>query len=286
MSNFDSENSAGQDLDRLNARFSQTANTASVLESEVKRVQGAFSASTKGAEDFSKSMSSAFQKTLGNAVEDVALNGKTLSDALKDVGQSMARTALNSAVKPVTSHVSDMVSGGIGALFGGGAGAHAQPLSAPAVQTVSSGGASGFLSAALGGGGGGGGGFLGGLLSDILPFADGGVFSGGRVQAFANGGALASGRVQAFASGGIVSSPTTFPMRGGTGLMGEAGPEAIMPLTRGADGKLGVRSQGGGGRPTSVVMNITTPDVQGFQRSQSQIAAQMSRMMGRSQRAR
>lgn len=283
MSNFDSENAAGQDLDRLNARFSQTANTASVLESEVKRVQGAFSASTKGAEDFSKSMSSAFQKTLGSAIEDVALNGKTLSDALKDVGQSMARTALNSAVKPVTNHVSDMVTGGIGALFGGGAAAHAQPVSAPSVKSVSSGGASGFLSAALGGGGGG---FLSGLLSDILPFADGGVFSGGRVQAFANGGALTGGRVQAFASGGIVSSPTTFPMRGGTGLMGEAGPEAIMPLTRGADGKLGVRSQGGGGRPTSVVMNITTPDVQGFQRSQSQIAAQMSRMMGRSQRAR
>ncbi len=44
--------------------------------------------------------------------------------------------------------------------------------------------------------------------------------------------------------------------------MGEAGPEAIMPLARGPDGKLGVRGAGGGG-PT-IVMNITTPDVQGF----------------------
>jgi len=65
--------------------------------------------------------------------------------------------------------------------------------------------------------------------------------------------------------------------------MGEAGPEAIMPLARGADGRLGVRSEGGG-RPVSVVMNISTPDVEGFQRSQSQIAAQVTRVMARGRR--
>lgn len=64
---------------------------------------------------------------------------------------------------------------------------------------------------------------------------------------FANGGVLATGRVMPFASGGIVSSPTYFPMRGGTGLMGEAGPEAIMPLGRDSAGRLGVRAQGLGG---------------------------------------
>ncbi|MEM7520718.1 MAG: phage tail tape measure protein [Pseudomonadota bacterium] len=105
---------------------------------------------------------------------------------------------------------------------------------------------------------------IGSLFGGILPFANGAPFSQGKVMPFANGG--------------IVSGPTTFPMRGGTGLMGEAGPEAIMPLTRGPDGKLGVASAGGNGGPT-VVMNITTNDVQGFQRSQSQIAAQMSRAL-------
>ncbi|MEO1025805.1 MAG: phage tail tape measure protein, partial [Pseudomonadota bacterium] len=75
------------------------------------------------------------------------------------------------------------------------------------------------------------------------------------------------------------------PMRGGTGLMGEAGPEAIMPLSRGADGKLGVRSEGGG-RPVQIVMNIQTQDAQSFQRSQSQIAAQMDRALSRSIRNR
>lgn len=112
---------------------------------------------------------------------------------------------------------------------------------------------------------------VGGLVEGILPFANGGSFSQGRVMPFANGG--------------VVNGPVTFPMRGGMGLMGEAGPEAIMPLARGADGKLGVRSAGGG-RPVNVVMNISTPDVQGFQRSRSQIAAQMSRALGRGNRNR
>jgi hypothetical protein len=103
--------------------------------------------------------------------------------------------------------------------------------------------------------------------------------------AFENGGSFSQGRVMPFAKGGVISSPTTFPMRSGTGLMGEAGPEAIMPLSRGADGSLGVRMQGGG-RPISIVMNVQTPDVQGFQRSQSQIAAQLSRALSRGGRNR
>ncbi len=112
---------------------------------------------------------------------------------------------------------------------------------------------------------------LNGLLSGVMPFAEGAAFS--------------QGRVTPFAKGGVVASATSFPMRGGTGLMGEAGAEAIMPLTRGADGRLGVQAQGGG-RAVTVVMNISTPDVQGFQRSQSQIAAQAMRALSRGQRNR
>ncbi|ARO14277.1 phage tail minor protein [Ketogulonicigenium robustum] len=101
---------------------------------------------------------------------------------------------------------------------------------------------------------------------------------------FANGGAFTQGRVMPFAKGGVVTAPTTFPMRGGTGLMGEAGPEAIMPLTRGADGRLGVATQGGAG--VNLTMNIQTPDATAFQRSQSQIGAQISRLVARGQRNR
>lgn len=100
---------------------------------------------------------------------------------------------------------------------------------------------------------------------------------------FENGGSFSQGRVTPFATGGVVSNPTYFPMRGGTGLMGEAGPEAIMPLSRGANGKLGVRAEGGS-KNVNVTMNISTPDVEGFRRSQSQIAAQLSRAMGRGSR--
>lgn len=112
---------------------------------------------------------------------------------------------------------------------------------------------------------------LNSLMSGAMPFAKGGAFS--------------QGRVMPFAKGGVVSQATAFPMRGGTGLMGEAGPEAIMPLARGADGRLGVQAAGSS-RPVTVVMNISTPDVQGFRRSQSQIAAEALRALSRGQRNR
>jgi phage-related minor tail protein len=106
------------------------------------------------------------------------------------------------------------------------------------------------------------------LISGILPFEKGGVFSGGHVTPFAKGG--------------IVGNPTHFPMSGGVGLLGEAGPEAIVPLARGSDGSLGIR--GGGGRTVTVNMTVSTPDVAGFKRSSSQIAAGIQRAIARGQR--
>lgn len=67
---------------------------------------------------------------------------------------------------------------------------------------------------------------------------------GAIMGAFTNGAAFSGGKVTAFADGGVVSKPTLFPMANGVGLMGEAGPEAIMPLKRGANGKLGVQVEG------------------------------------------
>lgn len=119
---------------------------------------------------------------------------------------------------------------------------------------------------------------VGGYLAEGLNALLGGVMP------FAKGGSFAQGKVMPFAQGGVVSQPTTFPMRGGTGLMGEAGPEAIMPLARGADGRLGV--QASQARAVTVVMNISTPDIAGFQRSQTQVAAQAMRALSRGQRNR
>ena len=77
------------------------------------------------------------------------------------------------------------------------------------------------------------------LVGGIFPSAKGNVF--------------ASNGIVPFARGGVVGSPTLFPFAKGVGLMGEAGPEAIMPLRRGKGGRLGVEAQGGIG---GVVVNV------------------------------
>jgi len=71
---------------------------------------------------------------------------------------------------------------------------------------------------------------------------------------FAMGGVLGRNGIMPFARGGIVNRPTVFPFANGIGLMGEAGPEAIMPLRRGSDGRLGVQAAGGG--VGSIVVNV------------------------------
>ena len=108
---------------------------------------------------------------------------------------------------------------------------------------------------------------LPGGLSGILPFAKGGV----------------PGHVVPFAGGGIVSAPSYFPMRGGVGLMGEAGTEAILPLQRTADGRLGVAA-GGGGAAVNVVFNVTAQDAASFRKSEAQITGMLARAVSRGTR--
>jgi len=71
------------------------------------------------------------------------------------------------------------------------------------------------------------------------------IFGGGQTTPSAYGNIFQNGSVKAFANGGVVNGATFFPMTNGTGLMGEAGPEAIMPLKRGPNGRLGVEASGG-----------------------------------------
>lgn len=86
-----------------------------------------------------------------------------------------------------------------------------------------------------------------------------------------------------FAKGGVVSAPTFFPMGGGNlGVAGEAGSEAILPLARGADGRLGVRAGGGGG--VNVTFNVKATDADSFRRSESQVTAMLARAVGRGRR--
>jgi len=107
---------------------------------------------------------------------------------------------------------------------------------------------------------------LGGLTG-LIPFAKGGV----------------PGHVVPFASGGVVSAPSYFPLGRNVGVMGEAGPEAILPLQRSADGRLGVASAGGGGS-VNVVFNVTTPDASSFRKSEAQVTGMLARAVSRGAR--
>lgn len=81
---------------------------------------------------------------------------------------------------------------------------------------------------------------------------------------YANGAAFAGGNVIPFANGGIATGPTYFPMSGGrTGLMGEAGPEGILPLKRGPSGALGVQMHGAAAAPVQISMGATNVVING-----------------------
>jgi phage-related minor tail protein len=111
-------------------------------------------------------------------------------------------------------------------------------------------------------------------ISDLL----GGLFGGG-------GSAVDVGSAtRTFATGGVIGTPTYFPLAaGGLGLAGEAGPEAIMPLARGPDGRLGVAAAQGGGAG-QVTINIATPDPASFRGSEVYLTGQIARAVARGQR--
>ncbi len=109
------------------------------------------------------------------------------------------------------------------------------------------------------------------VLKGLLPFAKGGV--------------IAQSGVVPFAAGGVIATPTYFPLSGGRlGVMGEAGAEAIMPLARGSDGRLGVRASGAARGPASVSVVVNTPDIESFSRSEAEITAMMARVLRRGRR--
>ncbi len=100
---------------------------------------------------------------------------------------------------------------------------------------------------------------------------------------FAKGGVINARMPVPFAQGGVINSPITFPFGSRQlGLAGEAGPEAILPLARGQDGRLGVKSAAPA--PVNITFNVSTPDAESFRRSESQISAMLNRAVSRGSR--
>jgi hypothetical protein len=115
------------------------------------------------------------------------------------------------------------------------------------------------------------------MIPGLGSVAQTGIIGGGAmVDTFSKGGV-----VEKYASGGIVSQSTAFPMANGIGLMGEAGAEAILPLSRDSKGNLGVKSESS---PVNIVFNISTPNAESFRRSEAQIASRMSRALANADR--
>nr|WP_321463387.1 phage tail tape measure protein [uncultured Cohaesibacter sp.] len=121
------------------------------------------------------------------------------------------------------------------------------------------------------------------LLSGSVSSLASGLFSSLASSSSSGLSSLLSG-LTPFAKGGVVSSPSLFSTGSGTGLMGEAGAEAILPLQRGSDGSLGVSMPGATGQPVSIVMNVSTPDAKSFSKSENQIATKLARAVGRGRR--
>ena len=108
-----------------------------------------------------------------------------------------------------------------------------------------------------------------------------GTLVGGLVENLFAGTNPALGTVTPFAKGGVIATPSYFPLGQGLGLMGEAGAEAIMPLSRGPDGRLGVA---GGGGAVNVTFNVTASDARSFAASEAELSAMLLRAVKRGTR--
>jgi len=165
--------------------------------------------------------------SMEDSLVNFAVTGKaSFADFTKSILADMARIATRQA----SSALLGSLVGAAASYFGGSA------AGGNGLAAGSAGAASSNLGASAGG-----------YSGSYFPQAMGGAWSGG-VQMFADGGAFTNS---------VVSKPTAFGMANGkTGVMGEAGEEAIMPLTRTSSGKLGVMAMGGGSGGTQINVEV------------------------------
>jgi phage-related minor tail protein len=118
------------------------------------------------------------------------------------------------------------------------------------------------------------------LKAALKPLGD--VISGAVEGLFTAANPALAG-VRPFAKGGVIAAPTYFPLGNNMGLAGEAGAEAILPLARGSDGRLGVASSGG--PAVNVTFNVTAADARSFVGAEAEVSAMLLRAVKRGTRA-
>lgn len=238
LANQYGDGSRGMSLDEYNQKLAALSKTEKDLQ---ETTIANYDQMTVAQGDWRKGASSAFQNyleqardvagqtrslftnafsSMEDAVVNFAMTGKfSFADFTKSILADMARIATQQAASGLLGSLVNFGMSAASAYFGGGSG---NGMAA---------GSAGAVSSNLGAS-------QAGYSSTYFPQALGGAWSNG-VQLFADGGAFTNS---------IVSTPTAFGMAGGRlGVMGEAGDEAVMPLTRTAGGQLGVRAVGGSG---------------------------------------
>jgi lambda family phage tail tape measure protein len=185
------------------------------------------------AEEFSRQSQaiSGITTAIGNAFSDAILNGKSFNDVLSGLARTIAEVIIKTqVVLPLVKALNQAA----GNIFGPGAGINGASVSGSGTSVSYDNGNTATAYA-------------------VLPNATGNVYDGSNVLPFARGG--------------VVTNPKFFPMSTGRGLMGEAGPEAVMPLRRGPDGKLGVAAATSGGGTQVNVYNQNGGEVETKERS-------------------
>lgn len=241
LANQYGDGSRGMSLDEYNAKLKAVAqsqqdlrNTVVANYGDMTSAQGSWTAgassawenyleSTRDVAGQTKSLFTNAFSSMEDAIVQFAMTGKlSFADFAKSILADMARIAVRQASSSALSGLFGIAASAAGSYFGGASGS---------TQAGYSGALSGFTPGSI--------------------QAKGGAWSGG-VQMFANGGAF---------SDSVVSTPTAFGMANGkTGVMGEAGPEAIVPLARDSQGRLGVR---GGASSSTVNVSVTVDASEG-----------------------
>lgn len=239
--------------------------------------------------------SRSFGSALTGALKGAVVDGKGLESVLRGLALRMSDIALSVGLKPLQNLVTSGISSVLGSIMpfsnGGAAAAGLTPLEGLATSGLSGLFGSGMPAATgsaalaaqdLAASG------LSDVSGGILPFAKGGVGVAALrpIQRLATSSTSELfGGVTPFAKDGVVAAPTYFGSDGGVGLMGEAGAEAVLPLQRGPDGVLGMATAGDGGNGPRIVFNVTAQDAASFRKSEGQIAAMLTRAVGRGQRS-